>query len=134
MDQGSVSVSSTPHPQINVELSRLCKTGACIKTSKRCIKQTFSYFSTFQRWPPPQLHMAGHNNRATKSCKKLFRYPWQLSLLAPKHIKKYTKICSKLFRAPSYLNLYFLQHFKIHRFAQPARTVPRARCCKSPPP
>ena len=41
MDQGSVSVSSTPHPQINVELSRLCKTGACIKTSKRCIKKLF---------------------------------------------------------------------------------------------
>ena len=41
LDQGSVSVSSTPHPQINVELSRLCKTGACIKTSKRCIKKLF---------------------------------------------------------------------------------------------
>ena len=78
------SPSSTPHPQINVELSRLCKTGACIKKAKRCTKKTFSYFSTVQRWPPPQLHMAGHNNRATKTIQKPFTSRWQLSLFAQK--------------------------------------------------
>ena len=85
----SESPSSTPHPQINVELSRLCKTGACIKKTKRCIKKTFSYFSTFQRWPPPQLHMAGHKNRATKTIEKQFTTRWQLSLLAHKTHQKH---------------------------------------------
>ena len=37
----SESPSSTPHPQINVELSRLCKTGVCIKTAKTCMKKLF---------------------------------------------------------------------------------------------
>ena len=101
-----------PPPKINVELSILCKTGVCIKTTKRCIKKTFSYFSTFQRWPPPQLHMAGHNNRATKTIKKQFTSPWQLSLLAQKTRQKCTKNCLELFRAPSYLGLSFLKDVK----------------------
>ena len=38
---------------------------ACASKQLKCASKTFSYFSTCQRWPPPQFHMAGHNNRAT---------------------------------------------------------------------
>ena len=53
--------------------------------------------------------MAGHKNRATKSCKKLFTSRWQLSLFAQKPRQKYIKNCLELFTAPSYLGLSFLK-------------------------
>ena len=54
------------------------------QNNQKMHQKTFSYFSTFQRWPPPQLHMAGHNNRATKTIQKPFTSPWQLILFAQK--------------------------------------------------
>ena len=51
-----------------------------------------------------------------------------------KHVKNAQRIvwnCSELGLTWTYI---FYNTSKIHSFAQPARTVPQARCCKSPPP